>query len=63
MAFGTRWQLIGLGMFLSVTWFACWAVTMAPGAGADYTQWTIGNALSFLAGGAFGAALLTRRAG
>jgi hypothetical protein len=63
MAVGRRWQLVGLGVFLLMMWAACWAVTVIPGPEADPIQWTVGNALAFLAGGAFGAAVLARRAG
>lgn len=57
-----RWQLVGLGLFLSMMWLACWAATVVPGTEAVYGQWVIGNALAFLAGGAFSAALAMRQA-
>ncbi len=61
MAIGTRWKLIGIGLFLLAMWVACWAVTVVPGTDAVYEQWIAGNALAFLAGGAFGAALIVRQ--
>jgi hypothetical protein len=61
MNIGKRWQLIGLGLFLSVMWFACWAATVVPGTAAVSGQWAIGNALAFLAGGAFSAAFVVQR--
>jgi hypothetical protein len=60
MAIGTRWKLLGAGFFLLVMWFACWAATVVPEARQE--QWVASNALAFLAGGAFGAALLVRQA-
>jgi hypothetical protein len=62
MAIGKRWTLIGLGSLLLLAWFACWAMTIAPG-GPEDVRWITGNALAFFAGGAFGAALLVRRTG
>ena len=54
-----RWKSTGIGLLLLVMWFACWAATVAPG--GEHERWVAGNALAFLAGGAFGAALLGRQ--
>lgn len=56
-----RVTLIALGLFLLVMWLACWAATVVPGSPAVDMQWTAGNLLAFLAGGAFGAAACIHR--
>jgi len=56
-----RWKLVAAGVFLSVMWFGCWAATVVLGSSAVTMQWGAGNALAFLAGGAFGAAVCVRR--
>ena len=55
-----RGKLVATGVFLSVLWFGCWAATVVPGSLAVPMQWTAGNLLAFLAGGAFAAAVCVR---
>jgi len=55
-----RWKAVVLGFFLLVMWFACWAVTVVPGSSAVTQQWVAGNTLAFLAGIAFGVAVVKR---
>jgi hypothetical protein len=55
-----RWKLVAVGLLASVAWLMCWAATVVPGSSAVTMQWTAGNTLAFLAGGAFGAAVCMR---
>lgn len=60
MVVGMRWKLLGVGLFLSLMWLAYSAMTVVPGGEGERS--IVCTALAFLAGGAFGAALLTRPA-
>jgi len=46
---------------LSLFWFGVWGATLVAGnAQAAVNQWAMANGLAFLAGGAFGAAVVRR---
>jgi hypothetical protein len=56
-----RWKLVVAGTLLVVLWLVCWAATVVPESSAVTVQWAAGNALAFLAGTAFGAAMWIKR--
>lgn len=58
---GMRWSTVLVGCLFVVLWLACWATSVVPGSPAMDMQWAGGNALAFLAGGAFGAAIFMGR--
>ena len=55
-----RSTFVGYGILLLIMWLACNAITFAPGPWAYTVQWAAGNALSFCAGIAFGAAAFVK---